>query len=285
MRPDITTPLVEVVSTFWPPRMNAVWSTARIVYFVIADPFAGGAVNDTVILPGSPETRDATTDVGSPGTPAGTISFETEEPAEVPTPFVAVTVKVYVSPFVRPSTKIGLVLPVAVWAPRVASVRSVAVTVYPVTTAPLDDPGTNETEAPALRRPATTVTGASGASTGVTGAAGAPGSPVDTAVRATTATAYESPLRRPVTVIGPSGLSAVLGVSFGRVRFVAVTLYPVIVSPPSVVGAPKSAMIDAAAGVAVTSVGALGRGAGVTASDGSDAELVPALFVAVTVNV
>ena len=85
--------------------------------------------------------------------------------------------------------------------------------------------------------------------------------------------------------MGPSARSAVLGISFGRVRFVAVTLYPVIVSPPSVVGASKSAMIEAAPGVAVTSVGALGRGAGVTASDGSDAALVPALFVAVTVNV
>jgi hypothetical protein len=45
--------------------------------------------------------------VGIPGTVAGVIELEAAEAAPVPTLFVAVTVKVYAVPFVKPTTTIG----------------------------------------------------------------------------------------------------------------------------------------------------------------------------------
>jgi hypothetical protein len=49
----------------------------------------------------------ADTDVGEPGTVAGVAVTETVEESESPTPLVAITLKVYVVPFVRPSTVTG----------------------------------------------------------------------------------------------------------------------------------------------------------------------------------
>ena len=45
--------------------------------------------------------------VGAPGTPAGTTELLVPDGVLVPTEFVAVTVKVYVWPFVSPVTTIG----------------------------------------------------------------------------------------------------------------------------------------------------------------------------------
>jgi hypothetical protein len=45
--------------------------------------------------------------VGAPGTVAGIIEFEVEEDMLVPALFVAVTVNVYVTPFVKPVIVIG----------------------------------------------------------------------------------------------------------------------------------------------------------------------------------
>ena len=55
--------------------------------------------------------------VGAPGTVAGVTAFEAADGAPVPTKFVAVTVKVYDVPFVRPVTVSGLALPVTVFPP------------------------------------------------------------------------------------------------------------------------------------------------------------------------
>ncbi len=55
--------------------------------------------------------------VGAPGAPTGVTEFEAAEAAPVPTPLVAVTVKVYAVPLVRPLTVIGLVVPVPVKPP------------------------------------------------------------------------------------------------------------------------------------------------------------------------
>ena len=75
------------------------------VYVVIADPpFETGAVNEIVA---SPFPRTAVTPVGAPGTVTGVTEFVAVDAELVPTAFVAVTVKLYVVPFVRPVTITG----------------------------------------------------------------------------------------------------------------------------------------------------------------------------------
>ncbi len=67
---------------------------------------------------------------------------------------------------------------------------------------------------------------------------------------------------------------------------VEVTLYPVITAPPSETGAVQVIVERPdSAPVAATPLAAFGTVDGVAVFEGSDALLVPALFVAVTVNV
>jgi hypothetical protein len=63
-----------------------------------------GAAKDTIacVLPGV-----ADTEVGASGTVAGVTGEDAKESAELPTLFVATTVKVYGVPFVRPVIVIG----------------------------------------------------------------------------------------------------------------------------------------------------------------------------------
>ena len=100
------------------------------VYPVIAEPpVLAGAVQETVdVVFRFDEPR---TDVGAPGTVEGTAAADAAEATEVPLGFVAVTVKVYEVPFVRPDTE-------QVSAPVVEQVAPPgdAVTAYPVTVAP-----------------------------------------------------------------------------------------------------------------------------------------------------
>jgi hypothetical protein len=67
---------------------------------------------------------------------------------------------------------------------------------------------------------------------------------------------------------------------------VEVTLKPVIAAPPSTVGEVQ-VIVDCVFSkeLAITPVGAVGTVDGVTEFEASEALLVPALFVAVTVNV
>ena len=58
-----------------------------------------------------------------------------------------------------------------------------------------------------------------------------------------------------------------------------------MVEPPLLVGVTKLTTALALPRVAETAVGAAGKVAGVTAVDADDAEPVPTLFVALTVNV
>ena len=64
---------------------------AVTVYDVIGDPFADGALNDTLARPG-PAVAD--TPVGVPGTPAGVTAFVAADAEPVPRLLVAVTVNV-----------------------------------------------------------------------------------------------------------------------------------------------------------------------------------------------
>ena len=82
---------------------------------MIAEPLLfTGDVNEIVACP-LPLT--ATTPVGASGTVAGVIELLVLDAILVPTALVAVTVNVYATPFERPVTVIGEVLPLAVKPP------------------------------------------------------------------------------------------------------------------------------------------------------------------------
>src|SRR5450631_3305991 len=92
-----------------------------------APPVTAGAVNatDTCPLPGI-----AAAPVGAPGNPKGVTRAVATDAGPVPMTFVAVTVKVYPTPFVRPATTRGLAAPLAVNPP------GLEVAVYPVIGSP-----------------------------------------------------------------------------------------------------------------------------------------------------
>ena len=76
----------------WPPLAGVVESAAVTVYPVIGlPPSKSGADQVTLALAWAPV---AVPMVGTPGTVAGVTAFEGEEGGPVPTPLVAVTVKV-----------------------------------------------------------------------------------------------------------------------------------------------------------------------------------------------
>src|SRR6188768_365962 len=77
-------------------------------------PFDAGGVkrNVTCPLPGT-----VAPIVGAPGTVAGVTLFDGADASPVPIEFVAVTVKVYALPLVRPVTVIGDVAPLATMPP------------------------------------------------------------------------------------------------------------------------------------------------------------------------
>jgi hypothetical protein len=101
--------------------------------------------------------------VGAPGTVAGVTEFEAELSKLLPLAFVAITVKVYAVPLVRPDTVIGLPEPVPVKPPELE------VTVYPVIAEPpLLAGAVNVTVASAFPGVAVPIVGAPGIVDGVT---------------------------------------------------------------------------------------------------------------------
>jgi hypothetical protein len=133
------------------------------VYDVIADPPSlTGAVNVTVAwtLP-----RVAVPMVGAPGVVAGVTLLDAADGAPAPTALVAVTVKVYAVPFVRPLTVIDV--HGAAHVPVMLAGDDVAV--YEVIAEPpLDAGAVNVTVACALPRVALPMAGAPGTVAGVT---------------------------------------------------------------------------------------------------------------------
>ncbi len=106
MRPVLTVQLVAVApeAVQEPPAGDEV-----TVYMVIAvPPFDAGSVQLTVAFGGltkaMPPTLVAVPMVGVPGTVAGTAAGEAADAGPMPEPLVAVTVKVYDVPLVRPDT-------------------------------------------------------------------------------------------------------------------------------------------------------------------------------------
>jgi hypothetical protein len=100
------TPLVSPVTVIGDDPPDALTPVFDVtVYVVIAEPpFELGALNVTVA---SPLPAVAVPIVGASGTVAGTIELLVADAVLVPTAFVAVTVNVYVVPFVRPVMIIG----------------------------------------------------------------------------------------------------------------------------------------------------------------------------------
>ena len=70
-------------------------------------------MNDTDTNPG-PRPVVAITFVGTEGIGTTNIDGDAIDEGDVPDAFVPVTVKLYIDPFVRPITKIGLDVPVAI---------------------------------------------------------------------------------------------------------------------------------------------------------------------------
>ena len=123
----------------------------------------------------------ALTLVGAPGTVLGVTAFDAALAAPVPMAFVAVTVKVYAVPLVRPVTVSGDTAPVAVAPP------GLAVTVYPVIAEPPVLAGAvNATDAWALPAVAVPIVGAPGTAAGVTGSLAGLAAPAPFALVATT---------------------------------------------------------------------------------------------------
>ena len=134
---------------------------------------------------------------------------------------------------------------------------------------------------------ATTFVGAPGsvaAPVGVAAFDGADGALVPMSLVAVTVNVYAVPLVSPLTVAEVAGGYAVTDCPPGD----AVTVYVPIALAPSLAGAVHDTNAFCSPGVAVAAVGGSGTVArsrlGVTVFDGADSRLVPALFVAETVN-
>jgi hypothetical protein len=125
-------------------------------------PLFNGGANPTAAVP-LPATT--TTPVGGPGGTrggAGTNEFDAVDGVLVPFAFVAVTVQLYVFPFVKPVTTSGLVAPETV--PSAPPFDDVHFAVNVVIGRPPSlAGGENATDAEALPAVATTVVGGSGA--------------------------------------------------------------------------------------------------------------------------
>nr|WP_263864072.1 hypothetical protein [Paenibacillus lycopersici] len=253
------------------------------VYSVIAlPPSLAGAVKRTVAVPFP---AVAVTPVGAPGTPIGTTGVtlaDAADAADSPAEFVAVTWNVYAVPFVNPVTVIGLaVVLVSVTFP------GLDVTVYSVIALPPSLAGAVKLTV-AVPFPAIAVTpvGAPGTPIGATGVTLADAAdPTDSPTEfvAVTWNVYAVPFVNPVTVIGPAVV--LVSVTFPGLD---VTVYSVIVLPPSLAGAVKLTVAVPFPAIAVTPVGAPGTpigATGVTLADAADPTDSPTEFVAVTWNV
>lgn len=212
--------------------------------------------------------------VGAPGTSAGVTEPLVPDGELVPIALVAVTVKVYAVPFVRPVT-------VAVVAPDVVAVNPplLEVTVYPVMAEPPLKAGADHVTLALLlpAEPATFV-GASGTVAGVAELLAVEAVLVPFAFVAVTVKVYAVPLVRPVTVIGDEPPVAVIPVF-------EVTVYEVMAEPPLLLGAVKVIVAEPVPAVATMLVGASGIVDGTMELLVPDGVLVPTELVAVTVKV
>jgi hypothetical protein len=193
---------------------------------IVLPPFDDGAVHETLaaVFPAV-----AVTPVGVAGTVAGVTGVDAADSGLVPMLLVAVTVKVYAVPLVRPVTTLDV--PVAGTA--VCATPAInGVTEYAVMGLPPSDGAVQVTVADASPLVAATPVGAAGAVTGAVGVMedeGAEAEPVPTAFLAVTVKVYAVPLVRPPTVVDvaagdPETVTGVCAVA----PTYGVTVYPVI---------------------------------------------------------
>jgi hypothetical protein len=203
--------------------------------------------------------------------------LEAADAGPVPIALVAVTVKVYAVPFVKPVTVIGLDAPVAVMLP------GLEVTVYEIIALPpFEAGGVKLTVAWALPAVAVTPVGAPGTvglGLGVTLFEAADAGPLPIALVAFTVKVYAVPFVSPVRIIGLDAPVAVM------LPGLEVTVYEVIALPPFEAGGAKLTVACWLTAVAVTAVGAPGTVAGVTLLEAAEAGPVPITLVAFTVKV
>ena len=83
-------------------QVNPPGTEVTVYDVIVAPPSVEDAVQETTDEPFSPFVAE--TPVGAAGTVDGIALFDTAEAAPTPAAFVAVTVNVYATPFVRPST-------------------------------------------------------------------------------------------------------------------------------------------------------------------------------------
>ncbi|HTK15444.1 MAG TPA: hypothetical protein VL769_03550 [Acidimicrobiia bacterium] len=160
-----------------PPSLDVQFAA----YDVIALPLSAGAVNVTTIC-WFPRVTDGC--AGASGTVAGTTVSDAAEAGLVPTALVAVTVQVYVLPFVRLVTSIGEPLPLSL--PDVPPLLDVHDAAKDVIALPLSAPGVKATETEASPRVTPVMVGGSGTAAGMTGSDGREAVLVPTALVAVT---------------------------------------------------------------------------------------------------
>jgi hypothetical protein len=191
---------------------------------IVAPPLLTGAVQVTTEEALALDVAD--TPVGAPGTVAGVTVAEGRDAALLPAALVAVTVKVYGEPLVRPDT-VQLVDPVVVQ----TKLPGDDVTVYPVTVAPPVALAVQLTsdEPLALDVPDTPV-GAPGTVAGVTELEAAEALLVPIPLAADTVNVYAVPAVRPEVMV------QVVAVATATVQLppagLDVAVYPVMVDPP-----------------------------------------------------
>lgn len=218
--------------------------------------------------------RTAVTLAGDEGTPAGFMEALSGDGNESPTAFVATTVIMYVTPFVRPEI-VQLVLTAVQSLPP-----GVAVARYPVIAEPPSDVGAfHEIKASPSPRIAVTPVGGIDSAAGVTALDADEKTEAPTALKALTVNVYCTPFVSPVTVQDKPEVVQVIESG------VDVTMYDVTEAPLLDVGADQETLTSWLPRWPTTLRGAVGTPAGVTDKDGLDAAESPTPLVATTLNV
>ena len=274
-------------ATIWVPDAS-VRSVSTTVNPVIGEPLSAGVGQET-----SAEVPLEVTVTGSAarGGPAGTMVLDWFDARLGPNALMATAVNAYSAPSTRPSMRspfcarycgvISTVRP-----PRVGSVRSSAVTAYPVIGDPRSPCGVRKICAPPPvinpKRAEAVTRGASGTTRTNTGAVATLAGPVPNALVAVTVNVYSSSGVSPETTIGETKPGVVIGAR-SSVRFVAVTAY-LVIGEPFAFGELNCTDAVVPLGVATTLLGAPGTNPTII-SRGSEAGLVrPDAFVAMTVT-
>ena len=209
-----------------------------------------------------------TSPLGAVGTPLGVTEPDVAA-VEVPDVDAATTLNRYSSPLVRPVTVIGLAAALTTCPPPFASVRSTAVTVYPVIGEPFADAGGNDTTAERSPATASTRPGADGMPAGTTVADGADAALVPRLLVAVAVRMYSWPLVRPERIGGStyeenaSAGHVAVWLPAGSVWSCAVTVTLLTANPWLSGDAPTQTLAKPSPGVASTELGASGRAPGV----------------------